>query len=39
MAWIFPSVVLILVVFVPGVWRKLGVILLALFIAFLMVAS
>lgn len=36
MAWIFASVVLILVVMVPGVWRKVGVILLALVIVFFM---
>jgi hypothetical protein len=34
MAWIFASVVLVLVVTVPGVWRKVGIMLLALVIAF-----
>lgn len=36
MAWIFASVVLILVATVPGVWRKIGIVLLALVIAFFM---
>jgi hypothetical protein len=36
MAWIFASVVLILVVTVPGWWRKIGIVLFAALIAFLM---
>jgi hypothetical protein len=38
MAWIFASVVLVLVATVPGWWRKAGIVLLALVIAFLMTA-
>jgi hypothetical protein len=38
MAWIFASVVLILVVTVPDWWRKIGIALLALVIAFFMTA-
>jgi hypothetical protein len=37
MVWIFASVVLYLVVVVPGWYRKLGIVLLALVIAFFVV--
>jgi len=39
LAWIFASVVLYLAVVVPGVWRKVGIILLAAVIAFFVSAG
>jgi len=34
-AWIFSSVVLVLVAIVPGVWKKVGIVLLAAVVALL----